>query len=104
MAARMTKKVTKAQVRARLAFNGYCEGDILLDGKAIGRFVQYANGSGSSRRLVLASRIVQPVSIVVEASRIQALLDKVAGELATAMSAGSWPVARASAAGGEVAL
>ncbi len=86
-----TVKATKAGIRARLKFTGYNTGQILLDTTAIGRFEQYAKEGKSGRHLVLGSRIYRgEVVIEVEAGRINALLDKVAEQLAKAINAGTW--------------
>lgn len=85
----MAKRIGAARIVSDLNANGFVGGEITYRGETVGRFVTHGGNKG---RIVYASRIYSPVKIEVTATKKPALLNKVAKEMATAMTSGRWPV------------
>lgn len=75
----MPKTLSATNIAGRLVIKGMTGGNILFDGRIIGRFVCYGNGRGGS---VFASRIYKPFTIEEEAGKTSTLTQKVAKALA----------------------
>lgn len=84
-------KIGPARVLKDLTVNGHVGGDIIYMGEVIGRFVTHGDKSGKSH-IVYASRISGPVKIEAEGTKKSSMINKVAKEIAAAMSSGNWPI------------